>query len=164
MTSLSHEMRLICTKPNLVPQPLLPRCSQENNVTLNSKMLPKKRKRENNIDSNSVSSTYNNVQIEDSQEEKKKRRLVRNREAAQASRERKKQYIQQLERDIEELKVKIDLLEQENKTLRTLLIDMPNSKQNDLKLIVCNKQTINYPIRVPAIKPQLNHPTNLNCK
>jgi hypothetical protein len=44
---------------------------------------------------------------EEAQVEKKKRRLVRNREAAQASRERKKAYVQQLEKLIQELSQKV---------------------------------------------------------
>jgi hypothetical protein len=58
------------------------------------------------------------LKMEDIQMEKKRKRQIRNREAAQASRERKKRYLKELEEKILVLQEKVTALEQENMILK----------------------------------------------
>jgi len=55
---------------------------------------------------------------QDKSMEKKEKRLIRNRQSAQASRERKKAYIQNLETKVEDLEKRIQFLEEENNRLK----------------------------------------------
>ena len=51
------------------------------------------------------------ISTEESSQQKKKKRLVRNREAAQASRERKKQHLNELEQQVDDYKNQVEILQ-----------------------------------------------------
>lgn len=100
--------------------------------------------------------------VEEDKEVKRQRRLVKNRESAQASRERKKLYVKGLEARVEELatknsdlNAKLQAMEEENKRLRERLtmIDPsglqlhdalePDAKKRKLNKMMPNKPTYN---------------------
>ena len=89
-------------------------------VEKNDKSDSKKQPRTKDSPLKSDESEKKRKRIKDENEElkKKERRLVRNRQSAQASRERKKQYIQSLEAKVAELEKKVHELEEENNELK----------------------------------------------
>lgn len=77
--------------------------------------------------------SHRNVSSAEEKEIKRVRRLIKNREYAQSSRNKKKEYVDIIEQEVDELKKetvdlteKVDSLEEENSTLRSQLIQIGN--------------------------------------
>ncbi|KAG2377811.1 hypothetical protein C9374_008896 [Naegleria lovaniensis] len=106
---------------NVVKKPLEEsKQNEEPPATSTNVEVKKKQPRTKDSPTKSDESEKKRKKVRDENEElkKKERRLVRNRQSAQASRERKKQYIQSLEAKVAELENKVRELEEENIELK----------------------------------------------